>query len=112
MVEFKENILGCDYTFKCGDRSEVDCDNTCDGMTKVYDKEVHIVTHFEDFTEAQERKRVQEVVAHEIFHAFCMESGLSVDDVNEEAVAVFFGIQWRKINNVILDVLDRLGGVE
>lgn len=66
-----------------------------------------------DVTEYEKDKRAEEIVAHEIFHAYCNESGnesgIDIDDDTEEKFAVWYMKMWRKMNNSILQVLDENG---
>lgn len=90
------NILGTDYEF-----SEDLDDNSCDGMTDVYAKTMKIKPKdkfFEDDSsdsKANDARR-NEVVIHEICHAFFFESGLA-DYCYDETLVGWLGKQIPKI---------------
>ena len=70
----KVNILGTEYEF-----SEDMKDDSCDGMTDVYAKTMQIKPKdkfFDDEDGKANDARRDEVIIHEICHAFFFESGL------------------------------------
>ena len=92
----KVNILGTDYEF-----SEDLEDNSCDGMTDVYAKTMKIKPKEKFFLDdpndsnANDARR-NEVIIHEICHAFFFESGLA-DYCYDEVLVGWLGKQIPKI---------------
>ena len=92
----KVNILGTEYDF-----TENLEDDSCDGMTDVYAKTMKIKPKdkfFEDDSsdsKANDARR-DEVIIHEICHAFFFESGLA-DYCYDEALVGWLGKQIPKI---------------
>lgn len=86
----KVNILGTEYTI-IQDNSLLNTD--MDGCCKRYDREIRIrnVEHMLEDTDQIEAKetRYNEVLRHEIIHAFFDESGLSDYSDNEQLVQAF-----------------------
>ena len=103
-------VLGTPYEVRLGDRKEIDLCEENDGECRQYQHILKIHHSLEGVTCEEERdNRTQEIVAHEVFHAFVAESGLDVDDDTEEKFAVWYMKMWRKLNNAILEVLDENG---
>lgn len=105
----KVNVLGSVYSVKFGDKEEISLCAEHDGECRVFSKEILVNTGKDNLTEEELVERTKEIFAHEIFHAFVNESGVSLDDDVEEVLAVFFMKVWRKMNNTIMEVLDEMG---
>lgn len=81
------NILGQEYRIIIDESLK---DTNADGMCKEYDKEIYI-RNFKDMlcnddTELTKKRRWDEVLRHEIIHAFFIESGLEEYSSNEQLV--------------------------
>lgn len=110
MKSLVHNVLGTPYTVKIGDREELNMSVENMGECRIYAKEILVCSEGEeDCSEKELEVKVQEIVAHEIFHAYCNEAGVDLDPDDEERVANVFMKVWRKMNNSILDVLDVSG---
>ena len=110
MKQSKVPVLGTEYLVNIGDREELPLDKDNMGECRIYSKGINVLQSCENGCSAYEKdKRAEEIVAHEIFHAFCNESGLDVDEDTEEKFAVWYMKMWRKMNNAILQVLDENG---
>lgn len=110
MKQTKVSILGTDYLVSAGNRKEICLDKSNDGECRRFSNNIKVLHSLEgDVTEYEKDKRAEEIVAHEIFHAYCNESGIDIDDDTEEKFAVWYMKMWRKMNNSILQVLDENG---
>lgn len=109
MKEIVLSVLGTVYDVLLGDREELNMSNENMGECRVYSKKVLVCTEQGDCTEEELEVRVQEIVAHEIFHAYLNEAGLNLDEDIEEMVVNFFMKNWKKINSTIIEVLDESG---
>lgn len=109
MTKLVHSVLGTDYDVLVGERADIDLSEEHLGICKVYAKEILVATDVQDCNEKELQVRTQEVVAHEIFHAYLNEAGMELDEDVEERLADFYMKNWRKINNSILDVLDKSG---
>lgn len=93
----KTNILGTEYSVEIDDTLEK---TNADGMCKGYDKEIFIrsidsMLCDEDSTDTK-KMRFNEVLRHEIIHAFFNEAGLYEYSGNEQLVD-WLAIQFPKI---------------
>lgn len=93
----KVNILGTEYSVAIDDTLEK---TNADGMCKVYDKEISIrsvdsMLCDEDSTDTK-KMRFNEVLRHEIVHAFFNEAGLQEYSADEQLVD-WIAIQFPKI---------------
>ena len=100
----KVNVLGTEYEVII-DTSSVP--NGCDGVCKSYSKEIHIrsvddMLCSDDSAEVKE-KRYNEVMRHELFHAFFDESGLGEYSNNEQLVT-WLAVQFPKLLKAFIDV--------
>ena len=109
MIELKHSVLGTPYIVKLGARDEINLNEEFMGECRVYSKDILVCTDKGECTEEELERKVQEIVAHEIFHAYVNEAGLDLDHREEELLATFFMKNWRKMNNSILEVLDETG---
>ena len=109
MTRLIHNVLGTSYEVTLGERENIQLSEEYSGECRVYSKKIKVCTDAEDCTEKELRVKVEEIVAHEFFHAYLNEAGLDLDDNVEESLATFFMKNWRKINNSILEVLDESG---
>lgn len=109
MTKLVHSVLGTNYDVKIGERADIDLSEEHLGICKVYAKEILVATDVQDCNEEELQVRTQEVVAHEIFHAYLNEAGMELDEDVEERLADFYMKNWRKINNSILEVLDKSG---
>lgn len=105
MIKFVHNILGTDYTFKLGTREEIDMSENNQGECKIFSKEIKVCTDpvcsDRVLDEKELIERTKEILAHEIFHAYCNECGLDVSDDTEEVFAIFFMKVWKKMYDSI-----------
>lgn len=109
------NILGADYEVQIGKRKELGLPRKLMGQCVVHLHEIKVERSKRSefhITDEERDRRTQGVVAHEVFHAFCKESGLDIDEDTEEKLATWYEEQWRKMNNCILGVLDEIGLVD
>lgn len=109
MKEILHSVLGTEYKVLLGDKADIGLDEDHLGVCRVYAKEILVATDVQDCNEKELEVRTQEVVAHEIFHAYLNEAGMELDDSVEERLADFYMKNWRKLNNSILEVLDESG---
>ena len=98
------NILGTEYSLKVDDSLEK---TSCDGVCKEYDKQIEIrsvdaMLSDDDSTETK-KKRYNEVLRHEIIHAFFSESGLDDYSSNEQLVT-WLAIQFPKMQKAFEEV--------
>lgn len=94
MKEFEVNALGQNYTVKCGSLTEIEMSSEFDGQCFKYQKLIKLNTGnnpiYFDETEDEKLGRIKNTTAHEVFHAFCTESGIYLPDDLEERLAVFY----------------------
>lgn len=109
MKDIKHRILGTVYSVLVGSRSELMLKDGLSGECRLYGKKLKICSDREDCTERELRVKVQEIVAHEVLHAYINEAGIELEPEVEELLANFFMKNWRKMNNSILDILDQSG---
>lgn len=100
MLTNKINILGTEYTIEIDDSLEK---TNADGLCKEYDKQITIrnvgsMLCDDDSTETK-KKRFNEVLRHEVVHAFFSEAGLDDYSSNEQLVN-WIAIQFPKIQKV------------
>lgn len=103
------SVLDTNYTIKMGSREEIGLHEDNMGECKTYAKEILICTKDSECDEKELRVRTQEIVAHEFLHAYFNEAGIELDSEDEEKICYFFMKNWRKLNNSILEVLDKSG---
>lgn len=104
-----ENILGTYYEVSFGDIKEIGLSEDLTGQCSRFLKKIVVEHSMRDCEcETEKNRRTQETTAHEVFHAFVHESGLELEDDVEERLAVWFSRNWRKMNNTIIDLLDKL----
>lgn len=109
MKYFVHNVLGTPYEVKLGTREELNMSEENMGECKIYAKEILVCTEKGDCNEKELELRVSEILAHEIFHAYCNEAGVDLSVEAEEMLATFFMKNWRKMNDSILDAIARSG---
>lgn len=109
MMEYTQNVLGTDYRVLMGTKEEIGLDEDHMGMCKVFAKDILVHIGADDCDEKELRVRTKEIVAHEFFHAYLNEVGLELEPEVEERLADFFMKNWQKMNNSILEVLDKSG---
>lgn len=113
MKEFGVNVLGQDYTVKCGSLKEVEMSSEFDGQCYNYQKLIKLNTGdnptFLDETEDERWGRIKNTAAHEVFHAFCTESGIYLPNDLEEQLAVFYAQHREKMEGVVQDIIIKLG---
>ena len=102
------NVLGTPYKVMIGDKEDLNITEEYMGECRVYSKEILICVERGDCTDEELRVKTQEILAHEIFHAYMNESGFEVDEEVEERLASFFMKTWKKMSNSILDILDEI----
>lgn len=110
MKAFKKDILGTPYLIMYGLRSEIDLDSNLAGCCRVFTKQILIATDMEDCENQNALEvRIQETIAHEVLHAFLNESGVDIDEGDEEKVCCFYMKNWRKLHTTILDIIRQVG---
>ena len=109
MKELKIDVMGCIYKVLVGKADEIHIDKENMGECRTWGKKILVKTDKEDCKKRELEVRTQEILAHEIFHAYANEAGLDLDDRTEEMVANFFMKNWRKMNDSILEILDVTG---
>lgn len=107
MKECIVNILGTEYSIKVDDTLEK---TNCDGLCKEYGKSITVrsvgVMLCDDDSTETKKKRYNEVLRHEIIHAFFSEAGLDDYSSNEQLVN-WIAIQFPKMLSTFqeLDIL-------
>lgn len=109
MTRVTNNVLGTPYEVLLGTKSQIGISEENMGECRSYSKKILVSTEQDDCTEEELMVRTQEIVAHEIFHAYANEAGLDLTPDTEEMVANFFMKTWRKMNNSILEICDESG---
>lgn len=108
----KASILGVEYTVILGSRKEVPVEPEFDGLCYIYDKIIYIVTDKEDvLTQEGKYETLDEILYHEVAHAFIFESGYTANS-DEESLVVWLSKYTRRINNCVLEILDDLGELD
>lgn len=104
-------ILGVPYKIHFVSKDEIPED---DGQCNFYSKEIFIRKP-EDLFESDNtvdcncrKKRLHEVIRHELVHAFLFESGLDVKYNEDEVLVDWIAKQLPKINNAFDDIM---GGI-
>lgn len=103
------DILGVDYEIEVGKRKELGLPKSLVGQCCPYLHKIKVL-HSNELGDTKEEIdcAIRGTVAHEIFHAFCKESGLDLDKNTEEKLALWYEEQWRKMSNCILDTLEKV----
>ena len=109
MKELKIDVMGCIYKVLVGKADEIHIDKENMGECRTQGKKILVKTDKEDCNKRELEMRTQEILAHEIFHAYLNECGLELDSQVEEQLANFYMKNWRKMNNSVLECLDELG---
>lgn len=109
MKSLIHNVLGTSYEVLIGEREEIGIAEENMGECRVYAKKILVCTDQGDCTEEELRVKVQEIVAHEFLHAYLNEAGVDLTDGDEEKLCDFYMKNWRKLNDSILEVLDKSG---
>lgn len=111
-LEYKEvecNVLDTPYTVKLGKRELIHIDKDNMGECRTFAKEILVCSVDSECTEKEIEVRTQEILAHEFFHAYLNEAGISLEPEVEEKVCDFYMKNWRKMTNSIYKVLDEIG---
>ena len=103
------SILGTPYQVLVGEREEIGIGENNAGECRIYSKKILVCTEKGDCTDRELLIKTQEIVAHEVLHAYLNEAGVDLDDGDEEKVSDFYMKNWRKLNNSILSILDEIG---
>lgn len=108
--EIKVSILDVEYLVFIGSREELPfIKSEYNGSCYVYDKQIYIILEKGELrTSEGEEEVLREIITHEVSHAFLFESGYSCND-NEESLVVWLSRYIRRIDNCVLDILDKLG---
>lgn len=101
--------MGTPYSVSVGSRKEINISEENMGECRVFSKEISVCTDKGECTDKELLVKTQEIVAHEIFHAYVNEAGLDLDTNLEELLATFYMKNWRKLHNSILEILDESG---
>lgn len=109
MNVFEECILGQKYTVKCGSFTEIEMPSEFDGQCFRYKKLIKLNIGDNpinpDETKDEKLRRIKDTAAHEVFHAFCIESGIYIPNDLEEQIAVFYAQHREKMDIVIQDII-------
>lgn len=93
MKSFNVNVLETPYLCMVGKREELkDLDNDLQGCCRNYTKEILICDEFDGASKAEYSVALEEVVTHELSHAFLYESGMVSYSSDERLV------EWLSIN--------------
>ena len=98
MKSFILDVLGVEYLIRFGNRSEVQKEGLSDeiqGETGFYDKTITICNEFKGSVEEQ-KAQIEEVLIHELTHAFLFESGMITYGV-EETLPEWFSVMFKKM---------------
>ena len=106
-MRFIHNILGTVYEVFLGKRKDIGVDECNAGECRIYSKQIKVCTDEEDCTEKELKVRIEEITAHEIFHAYVNEAGIDLDDSTEEQLATFYMKNWKKMHNSVLEILNK-----
>lgn len=112
MKKFSVEVLGQQYAVECGTRKECNIPIELEGQCYNYQKRIHVNTVNDqepDETDVEKEGRIKNTVAHEVFHAFCTESGIYLPGDIEEQLATFYGQQWEKLHSVATQILEEMG---
>lgn len=109
MMNFEHSVLGTPYTIKMGSRAETGLAEENMGECRIYSKTILVLIDKEECSEEELRVKVQEIVAHELLHAYLNEAGVDIENGDEEKLCDFYMKNWRKLNNSILEILDVSG---
>lgn len=109
MKSLIHSVLGTHYEVLIGSRDEIGIAEENMGECRVYAKKILVCTDRGDCTEEELRVKVQEIIAHEFLHAYLNEAGVDLTDGDEEKLCYFYMKNWRKLNNSVLEVLDKSG---
>ena len=105
----KANILGTDYTIVVSDLNNYALKDA-DGITFQYEKNITLrgKEYLLDDADAEELKqaRFDDVLRHELFHAFCFESGVDYDE--DERLTDFVAKTIPKLERVFYDIKNHL----
>lgn len=96
------NILGTEYKVTVDDLNNWELKDA-DGKTFMYDKQILL-------TDESQKNRFEEVVLHELIHAFGQESGTSYD--NDEALTSYFARMIPKIMTAFYEVCGQITEVK
>ena len=109
MFKTTHSVLGTDYEILLGTREEISLSEENMGECRPYSKKILVSTEQEDCDEEELMRRTQEIVAHELFHAYLNEAGIQLEERDEELLCDFMMKSWRKYNNSVLSVLEESG---
>lgn len=102
-------ILGTKYEVSLGTQEELGLSDTLAGECRIYGHSIKVEHSMKDVeSEEAQLQRTHQILAHEVFHAFVNESGLTLDEDVEERLACWYEKMWRRMNNAIFEVLDNL----
>ena len=102
------NILGTDYTVFEETTNKVFHDDGFDGFCRPYSKEILLKDKdslLKGHNEKYKEERYNEVLRHELIHAFCSESGVSYD--NDEALVDWIAKMIPKLNKAFDSVMEQ-----
>lgn len=105
----KIDVLGTNYTVLIGARKDMDIQDGFMGECRIYSKQILVCTDKEQITDEELKVRVQEVVAHELLHAYLNEAGVDISCGDEEKMCDFYMKNWWKLHKSILEVLEVYG---
>jgi len=105
------NILGTEYKVTVDDLNNWELKDA-DGKTFMYDKQILLrdVPYMGGMTDESQKNRFEEVVLHELIHAFGQESGTSYD--NDEALTSYFARMIPKIMTAFYEVCGQITEVK
>lgn len=104
-----QDIMGTDYLVKFGTREELGMNQENIGECKTFAKQILICTEPQDCNEEELKVRTQEIIAHELFHAFINETGIELDDNVEELIASFYMKNFEKMHKAVWELYRKSG---
>lgn len=109
MKDLRYSILGSLYKVEMGGRDEIEILDENMGECRPFSKRILVMTDREDCTEEEVKVRTEEVIAHELFHAFVFEAGLDLEPHIEELLAVFYSRNHTKMETLISEIMKESG---
>lgn len=99
-------ILDVPYVLKIGKRSEFSLmSKEHQGETRFFTKEIFICTEFEDgFTKEDKKVVLENIIRHELVHAFLYESGFE-DYASDEQLVTWMEIVLPRLMQKVKDVI-------
>ena len=106
MTKREVMILDVPYSLKFGKRSEFPLmSKEHQGETRFFTKEIFVCTDFEDdFTKEDKKVALENIIRHELAHAFLYESGFE-DYASDEQLVTWMEIVLPRLMQKVIDVV-------